>query len=227
MTSEVVIRLPGVAKKTFENLKDQTFYRKITKGLVKKLRKAASPVKRARLAHRLIDEKLQKLFQDKTVQKHVKCSKGCTACCHTQVSVTEEEAQLLAQRVKEGVEIDYARLKEQANAGSSPESWYKKPYESRACVFLGENGECRVYEDRPSVCRTNFVVSDPYFCSTKDGKVRNVRLLNTFEADMAVAGLFFETESSGTLPQKLYEALGRKKKKVAAIHNLPKLDDFR
>jgi uncharacterized protein len=147
------------------------------------------------------------LFEDEIVQENVKCGKGCSFCCHTQVSVTRDEAELLAQRIIDGIDIDLERLYRQSKAENSSGEWYKMDHKTRACVFLGPEGECTVYEDRPSVCRTNNVVSDPANCSTEDGKEKSVRLLNTYASDMIIMAHFSNSKENGALPQMLFRSL--------------------
>ena len=183
---------------------------KITNDIVKKLKKISSPIKRARYLHKEVNKKLSLLFKEEAVQKHLSCRKGCSACCNTQVSVSDDEAALLAKLVESGLKIDLNKLKIQAQNSSNASSWYSQPYEQRGCVFLDENKECTVYNDRPSVCRTNHVVGDPKDCSTEDGIVKPVQLLNTFEADMAIMAGFGSCSKNGALPKMLFDLLNEK-----------------
>ena len=144
------------------------------------------------------------------VQKHLSCQKGCSACCHTQVSATQEEALLLTEHIQNGLEIDKERLYVQQKAGTSAKDWFQLDYQDRACIFLSDGGECRVYEDRPSVCRTNFVISNPALCDTSDGKEKPIRLLSTLKSDMVIYAAFKESKKSGTLPALLWECLNDK-----------------
>ncbi len=60
-----------------------------------------------------------------------------------------------------------------------------------------------VYNDRPSVCRTNNVLSEALSCSTHDGTEKPIRILNTFEADMLVMSSFINSHNSGAMPNLL------------------------
>jgi Fe-S-cluster containining protein len=206
---EVYINFPAIAAKTYQRFRSEVYMMKITNDVLKKLKKISSPVKRARYLHKEVNKKLTLLFKDKSVQKHISCRKGCSACCHTQVSVTDDEAELLAKLVENGIKIDFNKLKNQAKNSKSSSTWYSQPFEDRGCVFLDENKECSVYNDRPSVCRTNHVVGDPKDCSTKDGKVKSVQLLNTFEADMAIMAGFGSCSKNGALPNMLFDLLNK------------------
>jgi Fe-S-cluster containining protein len=198
-----------MAAKTYQRFRNDLHMIKITNEVLKRLKKISSPVKRARFLHKEVNKKLSSLFQDETVKKHVSCRKGCSACCHTQVSVTDDEAILLARAVENGLKIDMEKLKKQASVSKSASTWYSIPFQDRACIFLDENKECSVYNDRPSVCRTNHVVGDPKDCSTDDGQVRSVQLLNTFEADMAIMAGFGSCKKNGALPNMLFDLLNK------------------
>lgn len=95
----------------------------------------------------------------------------------------------------------------QANVENDAKKWFEIPYELRGCVFLDEKGACSIYEDRPSVCRTNNVLSSPKLCETKDGKEKAIRLLNTEKADMAMIAGYEASGEAGTLPTMLWKAL--------------------
>lgn len=178
--------------------------------MLKKIKNTRNPLKRARMVHREIEEQMSQLFASEVVQENVKCGRGCSFCCHTQVSVTSGEAELFAQKIIDGKEIDLKKLYTQSKVGNHAGHWYQLNYEERACVFLGEEGECSIYEDRPSVCRTNNVVSEPENCSTKDGQEKSVRLLNTHGADMIVMAYFMNSKENGALPYMLFKALERR-----------------
>ncbi len=126
----------------------------------------------ARTLHRRLSE-LQEayLLRRPDLARLVRCGKGCSACCRMWVGITQDEAQLLAQRVREGVVIDSRRLALQA-ACPDPTSHFQLGPESARCVFLGRDGACRVHEDRPSACRLVLVASDPALCATADFQTR-------------------------------------------------------
>jgi uncharacterized protein len=63
------------------------------------------------------------------------CHAGCSGCCEDDLTVFELEAAVIAARHGE-------LLREGA------------PHGPGACAFLDARGRCRVYEDRPYVCRT-------------------------------------------------------------------------
>ncbi len=204
------INIPAIANQTYTKLKNHPVFSSAYKSALKLLRRNKSPRNRARLIHSEIDKSITKLFKDPLIKAHVQCRSQCSACCYTQVSATEDEAIVLADYIqKRKVKIDFDRLEKQVVAQNSGIEWYKLRYADRRCIFLGDDNLCQVYEDRPSVCRTNYVVSDPIMCDTSDGKLRPLQLLKTFESDMIIAAHFHFSKNSGTLPQMIYNALSQ------------------
>ncbi len=201
------MNVPAIAQKTFDLLKNETLALEIIQLVLKKLNKMHEPIKRARFIHRLVDEASAQSFSSSTVKELSPCKKGCSACCHTQVSVTQDEAHLLAQKVSEGVEIDLQRLLSQASAKNTATDYYAMSFEQRKCVFLDEEGACSVYADRPSVCRTNVVLGSADQCDTKDS-IKPTRLVKTQEADLVIYASYLNSENSGTLSYMLAKALG-------------------
>lgn len=67
--------------------------------------------------------------------ERLRCRRGCADCCVDRITVFEVEAQ----RIRHG----HAGLL--ANGRPAPEG---------RCAFLDEDGACRIYDDRPYVCRT-------------------------------------------------------------------------
>lgn len=68
-------------------------------------------------------------------QQRLKCKAGCFSCCVDNITVFEIEA--------ENIKLHYHHLIEN-----------EQPHPQGYCAFLNENGECRIYEHRPYVCRT-------------------------------------------------------------------------
>jgi len=209
------MNLPAVAVRTFNTFKDDSGFKKLLKHMGKKLEKLRDPIKRARYVHKKIDDELEQLFEDDSVKELVSCKQGCSACCHTQVAVTEDEAVLLTSIIAKGHPIDWTKLFIQAKAGNSSKDFFDLPYSMRGCIFLDQKGSCTIYEDRPAVCRTNYVVSSPELCVIKEGVEPTVKLLNTFGADSWIYSFFKVNRVNGALPflvKKLLEK-GRRSNK--------------
>jgi uncharacterized protein len=86
-----------------------------------------------RQLHRKIDREVARLSLRHG--QRLRCGRGCSSCCLDELSVTAIEAQLIAQ--------NHAGLL--ANG---------TPHQSGSCAFLDSEGACRIYDDRPSVCRS-------------------------------------------------------------------------
>lgn len=201
------MNVPAVAQKTFEELRNRAEFLKIVHIVVKRLKKISNQYKRADFIHELVDQYNAVVFSHPLVMQLSPCKRGCTACCHTQVSVTDDEAELLVKRIKSGVSIDQERLKLQMQAGSDDEAFFKIAYNDRKCIFLDEQGACTVYEDRPSVCRTNSVLGTSDQCDTSK-EILPTRLVKTPQSDLVIYGSFFYAKSSGTLPYMVGKLLG-------------------
>ena len=201
------MNVPAVAKNTFELLRNQPEFLAITESVMAQLNKIKSTIERARFVHQKVDEYNQEIFAHPVLVEMMPCKSGCTGCCHTQVSVTEDEANLLYYNISNGVDIDYHLLSLQNEKGNTTSDYYKLSYKERKCVFLDDKGTCKVYNDRPSVCRTNAVVGDSAQCST-DGKEQGpIRLVKTSKADMVIVGAYAWANESGTLPLMLSKVL--------------------
>lgn len=214
------MNVPAIAKSTFELLRNQPEFLKITETMITHLNKIKSSLERARFVHNVVDEYNQKVFSHPILKELMPCKAGCTGCCHTQVSVTEDEAELLAHNIANGVEINYKLLENQAAVGNDSDAFFAIAYSDRKCVFLDENGACKVYKDRPSVCRTNAVVGDAAQCDTSTNAGGGaLRLVKTQEADMAIVGAFALAKESGTLPMMLSKVLKAKhaKENISSI----------
>ena len=74
------------------------------------------------------------------------CRKGCSHCCHIDVAVPREEAQLIAKATG-------AVLHEPATLSNALEASGRGDYFGTACTFLLA-GKCSIYAHRPLACRT-------------------------------------------------------------------------
>lgn len=208
------MNVPAVAKKSFEQLKLIPEFNLIVKTVLESLSKFSSPLKRAKHLHKLVDEYNQEVFSHPLVNQLSPCKQGCSACCHTQVSVTEDEAILLLDCVEKGVAIDQERLKLQVNAGNDTGKYFQMSYDLRKCLFLSDEGTCKVYQNRPSVCRTNAVLGDASQCDTRVS-LKPTRLVLTQKADMVIFASFLHSASSGSLPFMLHKVIQERESKAS------------
>jgi Fe-S-cluster containining protein len=83
--------------------------------------------------HREIDEAAVTLARRHA--ERLRCARGCAACCLDDLTVRPIEAERIrrhhADLLRDGV-----------------------PHPPGACAFLDSQGACRIYDDRPSVCRS-------------------------------------------------------------------------
>lgn len=91
----------------------------------------------------------------------------------------------------------------------SSEAWFEQEFQERGCVFLDDKGSCQVYFDRPSVCRTNYAVSDPSACDTSNGHYQSIRLLKTKKPELITMAAFNLSGEGGSLPYMLVQAINR------------------
>ncbi len=135
----------------------------------------------------------------------VTCAKGCHGCCHYEVEVTTDEAQVLRQLVLEGFSIDRGRLEVQAARERKSPEWLKFWSEANRCVFLDATGSCGIYEHRPSICRIHLVTTPAEACTTAGAQVAPVQ--NLLAEILLSAALSLEGVSSGSLSKMLQQAL--------------------
>ena len=83
--------------------------------------------------HNEVDEKVVTLVRCHS--DRLECKSGCCDCCVDSLTIFEIEA--------ERIRRNHTDLLESGH-----------PHAKGACAFLDEQGACRIYEDRPYVCRT-------------------------------------------------------------------------
>jgi uncharacterized protein len=83
--------------------------------------------------HAAVDE-VAKPIADRHGER-LRCRAGCHSCCTDDITVFEVEADRIVARHQELLE-------------------HGEPHAEGACAFLDTEGRCRIYEERPYVCRT-------------------------------------------------------------------------
>ncbi len=164
---------------------------------------------RARNLHRRVDAAIR-VFETIRPQavSAIRCHRGCAHCCRIWVGITHDEALLLAESVRSGsVRLDLDRLERQRHWGH-PVDFATHPKEEACCVFLGEDGSCGVYEDRPSACRALLVASDPEFCRTAEQATQVLAIINPQVELLVSAAQSSDGPGSNLLAARLWEALG-------------------
>jgi Fe-S-cluster containining protein len=136
--------------------------------------------------------------EKKGLKKEFSCKKGCSYCCSIEVYITEDEADLLLAHCKDsGIAIDWEKVKRQTEYKGD---WTEQ--KDPRCVFLDEDGSCKVYECRPIGCRKLFVLSDPELCDTVKYPGGNTERVAFTEPEMIASGIMNAIEG-GNLPQML------------------------
>jgi uncharacterized protein len=178
---------------------------------MKELSEFSEGVTRAKVLHARIDKTMIRAKERKPQFKGVPCKAGCSACCHTNVDITSDEGVLLLERISGGVAIDMDRLKMQARVENTTEAWGKLSFDERRCVFLDENKSCKVYEDRPMVCRKWFIIGDPKRCEDYNASGPIFVDFNTeaiASAGFSLDGIY-DRKESGRLPSVLHRLLSK------------------
>jgi len=122
---------------------------------------------RARKLQELVEEEIRKNSKFPST-----CSKGCSACCHLEVEITNYESEILTELLENGHPIDKDRLKSQSRRELQDPVWKNgvRNVENQ-CVFLGADKACSIYDQRPVMCRRHAVTSAPINCELPDGKI--------------------------------------------------------
>ena len=159
----------------------------------------------AREVHETMDEVLKRDREKDAASGGIRCRKGCSHCCHGPVEIWPQEAALLVKAARDArIELDRARLERQSR--QSIDTWRQQPGSDTACVFLGGDGACRIYESRPNACRKLLVVSDPALCDAKNQALDRVERWFSWESEMLETAAL-DVFGRGLLPRLLLEEL--------------------
>jgi Fe-S-cluster containining protein len=135
--------------------------------------------------HDSVDKSVEESIEKS--EHEVKCGKGCSFCCFQRVDISDDEATLILSYTKEiGFDINHEVLERQAKTKDINEFNDLTP-KHRRCVFLDKEGDCSIYEHRPSSCRKLVVISDPALCDTVKNKDAETGKLVDIEAEVITA----------------------------------------
>lgn len=136
----------------------------------------------------------------------VRCTRGCSHCCHGPVEIRAHEAVLLVEQLQAaGRALDVEKLARQSRY--SVDTWREQPAADQSCVFLGEDGACTVYDMRPNACRKLLVTSDPQHCDIPRGEYEKIERRFCWEAEMLESAAL-EVFGLQLMPLALRAALG-------------------
>ncbi|WP_199026600.1 YkgJ family cysteine cluster protein [Ralstonia sp. ASV6] len=116
--------------------------------------------------------KLRKVYAlvDKLVDAagpFVACERGCSACCHINISITETEAQIIEAQTGRR----YTRL-------PAPVRHPEGKFTGAPCPFLAD-GACSIYSVRPFVCRHHLSFNlDAYWCAPERAHLANMPMVS-------------------------------------------------
>ncbi len=167
-----------------------------------------APIAIARDTHLAMDSLLEQDRLQGADSEKIRCSKGCSHCCHGPVEIGPHEATLLVEVMREnGVTPDIARMERQGR--HSVETWREQTRADQACVFLGSDGACTVYASRPDACRKLLVMSNPAHCDASQGTSARIDRWFSWEAEM-MASAALEVFGVNLMPKALLLALRAK-----------------
>ncbi|MBC7370469.1 MAG: YkgJ family cysteine cluster protein [Bdellovibrionaceae bacterium] len=153
----------------------------------------------------------QLLIEEQNLQNaHIKtsCQKGCGACCHLEVEITADDADLLARSIlTNNIPYDKVRLALQADRPRLDPEWSKGPVTENRCVMLGADNACGNYENRPTICRKHSVTSPAELCSTLGASP--APLIVPMNEIILSAALSLDNNEFGSLPKMLSAAMKR------------------
>lgn len=139
---------------------------KLEAGLYSRLQKAKlNPLKKLKSLYGAMDI----IFSH--VDAFTPCKKGCSACCHYNVSISE-------------IEIAYIESNEKIKR--SQHIGPKRDFHGEPCVFLSNSGSCGIYESRPFMCRRHTALTKTsYFCESIRSNTESFPMIAFSEVDKA------------------------------------------
>lgn len=162
----------------------------------------------AREVHAAIEVVLERDRRKSATSSHIQCRKGCSHCCRGPVEIWPQEAALLLEAAREArVELDQAQLERQCGHGI--DTWRQQPAADRACVFLGDDGACKVYGSRPNACRKLLVTSHPELCDAEKHAAEGIERWFSWEAEI-LESTAQEVFGAGLMPRLLLLALSER-----------------
>lgn len=150
---------------------------KLEDNIYSRLQKAKlNPLKKLKSLYDAMD----KIFS--YVDTYTPCKKGCSACCHYNVSVSE-------------IEIAFIEINEKIKR--SPFLSQKHDFHGEPCVFLNDAGSCEVYKSRPFVCRRHTVLTKTsHFCESVRSNSEEIPIIAFSEVNKAFDLVRMESGSS-------------------------------
>lgn len=121
----------------------------------------------------------------------ISCSIGCHFCCFGEIQLSHVEATVIFSAIKQyNIPVDIELIKRQ-----NRRSHHKLKYINKRCGMLDEEGECKIYDYRPSICRLYNSVDDPKECNEQH-KIPDTGTLRTIEGFAMVTALMLFDQSN-------------------------------
>ena len=200
-------QLRAAANRKARDEKKQALWRAMLVRYADEFRQVQSddPQSVAARVHDALEAVLQRDRAKDRASREIKCGKGCDHCCKVPVEVfPQEAARLVAAARQGGIALDADRLRRQSSYGI--ENWGEQPFADRACVFLGDDGACRVYGNRPNACRKLLVVTEPALCDASKNSADSVGRWISWEAEILAAAAL-ELFGAALMPNALLATL--------------------
>lgn len=138
------------------------------------------------------------------------CRKSCSACCHIRVVLMDSEADALVEYLRaHDIKLDRELILFQAEHAVTDDMHQEIPYEKRRCPILGDDGNCRAYDARPSTCRKYLVASEPRLCDVRISDRAAVIMDPAVEGTVAALGSLEEPEDKTftNMPSRLLQRI--------------------
>jgi uncharacterized protein len=156
--------------------------------VVPRLMESQAPKVRKYIRLTEIAEKVNALIAPNTP-----CRRGCSACCHIAVGISDTEAQRIAMHT--------GRVAVAQSGAGDLHSLARTlgrniiQYAQTPCTFLGAEGECTIYAVRPVTCRTHHAIApDAKCCDLAIGRQPvpqvNLEILTTAAAAVCIDEAF-------------------------------------
>lgn len=150
-----------VCERFYASMDDQLVH------ILKMIMALESGPERARKLQDLVDQEIRKADHIP-----ITCTKGCSACCHMEVEITNYEAEILFDLIDTGHVIDRPRLQTQSQRPPQDNAWRQRSrITENRCVFLGEDEACSIYESRPVMCRRHSVTTPAINCFNTEDQI--------------------------------------------------------
>lgn len=148
-------------------------------------------------------------------ENKIYCKKGCANCCHGQVSILSEwEIELMIEGAKNNnIKINWDHIQEQIKY-TDPYDYLKIPKEIRKCVFLNENNECTIYDNRPLKCRNLLVTNDTKGC---DEELKIDMVVPITNGMLLISDLIDQIEQTNETNDTISKAIFKNKEKLNSL----------